>query len=45
MNLSDIDYDEAIHDGLVDAKNTALLFRKMRTEEVFRFNKYYQVAL
>jgi len=33
--LLDIDYDENIHDGLVDARNTALLFRKMQTEEVF----------
>ena len=33
MNLSDIDYDDNVHDGLVDAKNTALLFRKMMTEK------------
>lgn len=45
MNLSDIDYDEDIHDGLVDARNTALLFRKMQTEEVFRFNKYYKIII
>lgn len=45
MNLSDIDYDEDIHDGLVDARNTALLFRKMQTEEVFQFNKYYKMII
>lgn len=45
MNLSDIDYDEDIHDGLVDARNTALLFQKMQTEEVFQFNKYYKMMI
>lgn len=45
MNLSDIDYDENVHDGLVDARNTALLFRKMQTEEEFQFNKYYKMML
>ena len=43
--LSDIDYDENIHDGLVDARNTTLLFRKMQTEEVFQFNKYYKMMI
>ena len=41
MNLSDIFYDDNIHDGLVDAKNTALLFKKMMTEKEYQFNKYY----
>lgn len=45
MNLSDIDYDDDIHDGLVDAGNTALLFRKMMTEEEFQFNKYFKMAM
>lgn len=45
MNLSDIDYDEAVHDGLVDAKNTALLFRKMMTEKEYKFSKYYQMIV
>ena len=45
MNLSDIDYDDNVHDGLVDAKNTALLFRKMMTEKEYRFNKYYQAIM
>lgn len=41
MNLSDIFYDDNIHDGLVDAKNTALLFKKMMIEKEYQFNKYY----
>lgn len=28
--IADIDYDENIHDGLVDAENTAMLFAKMK---------------
>ena len=44
MNLSDIDYDDNMHDGLIDAKNTALLFRKMMTEEEFQFNQYYTLT-
>ena len=41
LNLSDVDYDIHLHDGLVDASNTALLFRKMRTEKDYKFNTYY----
>lgn len=41
LNLSDISYDSRFHDGLVDAKNTALLFKKMNTEKEFQFNTYY----
>ncbi len=44
MNLSDIDYDDNMHDGLIDAKNTALLFQKMMTEEEFQFNQYYTLT-
>lgn len=39
--LGDIDFDEDIHDALVDARNTALLFAKMETEEEFKFISYY----
>ena len=35
--LGDIDFDEDIHDALVDARNTALLFAKMEMEEEFKF--------
>lgn len=44
LNLSGIEYDLHIHDGLVDACNTALLFKKMKTEKVFSFSKYYLEA-
>lgn len=33
LNLSDIDYDIHLHDGLIDASNTALLFKKIKTEK------------
>lgn len=39
--ISDIDYDENQHDGLVDAKNTAQLFIKMQKEPVLKLNPYY----
>ena len=41
LNISDIDYNLNLHDGLVDASNTALLFEKMNMEKPFKFNKYY----
>lgn len=41
--IADIDYDENIHDALVDAKNTALLFAKMESEEDFTLSRYYAV--
>ena len=33
LNVSAIDYDHNVHDALVDAKNTALLFAKMEREK------------
>ena len=39
--IADINYDENIHDALVDANNTALLFIKMKKEEVLQLNKEY----
>lgn len=42
LNLSGIEYQDGIHDGLVDAHNTALLFAKLQTEKEFQFSKYYQ---
>ncbi len=44
LNLSDIDYREDIHNGLTDAYNTALLYRKLITEPDFEFNYYYRCA-
>lgn len=41
LNLSDIDYDIHLHDGLIDASNTALLFKKIKTEKNFKLNDYY----
>ena len=41
LNLSDVDYDIHLHDGLVDAANTALLFKKRKTEKEYKFNTYY----
>lgn len=37
LNVSSIEYDENIHDTLVDAKNTALLFEKMEREKDTEF--------
>lgn len=39
--IADINYDENIHDALVDAKNTALLFIKMKKEKNLVLNKEY----
>lgn len=41
---SDINVEGRLHDGLVDARNTARLFAKMQTEKDFRLNTYYSVA-
>ena len=41
MNLADILYDENIHDGLIDSRNTAMLLKKMMTEEEMKLNPYY----
>lgn len=39
--IADINYDENIHDALVDAKNTAMLFIKMKKEKVLKLSKHY----
>ena len=39
---ADIMFDENSHDGLVDAKNTAMLFIKMEKEPVLVLNEYYR---
>ena len=38
--IAGIEYDENIHDALVDAKNTALLFAKMQNEEELQLISY-----
>ncbi|MCH5256168.1 MAG: exonuclease domain-containing protein [Lachnospiraceae bacterium] len=39
---TDIMFDEKFHDGLVDAKNTAMLFIKMEKEPDLVLNEYYR---
>lgn len=39
--IADIDYNENIHDGLVDAENTAMLFAKMKKEAKLKLSSYY----
>lgn len=41
---ADIRTEGRAHDGAADAYNTALLFRKLRTEEEIRLNPYYEDA-
>lgn len=41
---SDILSEGRAHNGMVDAYNTALLFRKLLKEEEFRLNPYYEEA-
>lgn len=41
---SDIYQEGRAHDGLTDAYNTAVLFRKMKTEKEFTFNRDYYAA-
>lgn len=39
--IADLEYDENIHDALVDARNTALLFIKMKSESTLKLSPYY----
>lgn len=39
--IADIDFNENIHDGLVDAENTAMLFAKMKREPKLKLSSYY----
>lgn len=39
--ISDISYKDGAHDALVDAHNTALLFKKLNEVGEFKFNQYY----
>lgn len=41
VTIANIDYDENIHNAYVDAYNTALLFKKLQTEEKFTISPYY----
>lgn len=42
--MTDIIFEDGAHDGLVDAHNTALLFRKLKKEPELKLNKYYTSA-
>lgn len=42
--IADLEYDENIHDALVDARNTALLFIKMRSESTLKLSPYYSTG-
>lgn len=42
---ADIKYEEGVHNGLVDAYNTALLFAKMEKEPELNLNSYYRNAI
>lgn len=41
LNIADICYEDGAHDALVDAQNTAMLFKKMETEQEFKVSAYY----
>lgn len=41
LNISDIEYKDGAHDAVVDAYNTALLFKKLQSKEEFTFSRYY----
>ena len=41
LSITGIDCDVDIHDALVDAKNTALLFKKLKTEKELQMSSYY----
>ena len=41
LRIANIYYCDGAHDALVDARNTALLFRKIKTENRLKLNTYY----
>ena len=41
LSITGIEYDERIHDALIDAKNTALLFAKMKREPKLQLVSWY----
>lgn len=44
LNMCAIDYEDGEHDGLVDAKNTAALFKKIQTEDELQLSPYLVVG-
>ena len=41
LAIANIEYDENIHTAHADAYNTALLFKKIQTEENFTLSPYF----
>ena len=41
LTIANIEYDKGIHDALVDAKNTILLFEKLENSDRQSFSPYY----
>lgn len=41
LSIAGIEYQNGAHDALVDAYNTALLFKKLRTEKKFRPSSWF----
>ena len=41
LTIADVEYDPNIHDALVDARNTAILFAKIQCEDRSAFSPYY----
>ena len=41
LTIANIEYDTAIHNALVDAKNTAILFSKLQSEDRAALSPYY----
>jgi len=41
LNIANIYYDDGAHDALVDAKNTAVLYKKIKTEEELVLSPYF----
>lgn len=44
LAIANIEYDENIHTAHADAYNTALLFKKIQTEENFTLSPYFMTA-
>jgi len=43
LSIADIFYDDGAHDALIDAKNTAKLFKKIMTEDKLKLSPYLKV--
>lgn len=41
LSITGIECEEGAHDALVDAKNTAMIFKKVKVEPIMKMSKYY----